>query len=62
VEIADPKRDIPDREFPEQEKDDEDKTSDQIVPKEDKHYLTDDEGDIIEAPAREIEKPFLFGY
>lgn len=62
VEIVDPKRDIPDREFPEQEEDDEDQTPDQIVPEEDNHYLTDDEGDIIKVPSQELDTFYLGGH
>ncbi|MFN4000432.1 hypothetical protein [Algoriphagus sp.] len=50
VEIVDPKRDIPDKEFPEQEEDDEDQTPEKIVPQEDKYFLIDKEGDIIQKP------------
>lgn len=52
VEITDPKRDLPEREFPSQEKDDQDQTPDKIVPEEDQHYLIDEEGDIIREPTQ----------
>jgi hypothetical protein len=54
VEIVDPKRDFPDKEFPEQEKEDEVQISEKIIPKEVEHFITNDEGDIIKEPTREL--------
>jgi hypothetical protein len=59
VEIVDPKREFPEKEFPKQERNDKDQTPEKIVPKADKYFLIDVEGNIIEAPNRETEKPFF---
>lgn len=47
VEIIDPKRDFPDREFPEKEGEDLEQFPEKIVPQADKYFLIDEEGDII---------------
>lgn len=62
VEIVDPKRDFPDKEFPEQEKEDEVQTPEKIIPKEGKHFITNDEGDIIIEPTRELDDPYRPGH
>jgi hypothetical protein len=62
VEIVDPKRDFPDKEFPEQEKEDEVQTPEKIIPKEVEHFITNDEGDIIKEPTREVDDPYRPGH
>jgi hypothetical protein len=59
-EIVDPERKITEREFPQQEET-EDINPEKIVPKTDIYYLTDEEGDIIKEPTRELDDPYRPG-